>query len=234
MTTVSDVVDTFRHSLAASTLQTEPYRHWLLRDALPADSARAIQHLPFAPADIAGTKGKRETNNQSRVFFSEENRARFPVCDQVAKALQSRLTTAAIERTCGITLEGANLRIEYCQDTGDFWLEPHTDIAEKLFTMLVYLSDEPESEGWGTDIYDPALNYVGSAPYGFDLGLIFIPGRDTWHGFRRRPISGIRRSIIVNYVKSNWRARHELSFPDTPIGQSARSSRAVSDREVTS
>jgi hypothetical protein len=45
-----------------------------------------------------------------------------------------------------------------------------------------------------------------------------VPGADTWHGFRRRPIAGIRRSLIVNYVKSEWRSRHELAFPDRPIG----------------
>jgi hypothetical protein len=27
---------------------------------------------------------------------------------------------------------------------------------------------------------------------------------------------GIRRSLIVNYVKPDWRSRHELSFPDRP------------------
>ena len=54
----------------------------------------------------------------------------------------------------GCTLGGSFLRIEYCLDTDGFWLEPHTDIGAKLFTMLVYLSDHPEAEDWGTDIMD--------------------------------------------------------------------------------
>lgn len=232
MTTVPEIIDTFRQCLAASTRETQPYRHWLLKDALPADSARAIRALPFAPAAIAAMDGKRETNNQSRIFFSEVNRGRFAVCEEVAAALQDRKATEAIEQTCGVALDGTHLRIEYCQDTAGFWLEPHTDIAEKSFTMLVYLSDEPGSEAWGTDIYDRGLNYVGSAPCGFNRGLIFIPGQDTWHGFRRRPINGVRRSIIVNYVKSNWRARHELSFPDAPVGQRRRAAPAAPPREV--
>lgn len=40
---------------------------------------------------------------------------------------------------------------------------------------------------------------------------------DTWHGFGKRPIGGIRRSIIVNYVKDEWRSRHELAYPDRPV-----------------
>lgn len=219
MSAIPDVIDTFRQCLTASDRHAEPYRHWLLKDVLPVETARAVRGLPFEPAEIEETNGRRETNNQSRIFFSEEKRSRFAVCDALATALQDRRATGAIEETCGITLEGTNLRIEYCQDTAGFWLEPHTDIAEKAYTMLIYLSDEPGSEAWGTDIYDSDLKYVGSAPYAFNRGLIFIPGQDTWHGFRRRPINGVRRSLIVNYVKSSWRARQELAFPNNPIGQ---------------
>lgn len=219
-----DVINTFRQCLTASDARTKPYRHWLLKDVLPAEMARGVRALPFTPAKIEETNGKRETNNQSRVFFSETMRSHHAVCDELATMLQDRRATEAIERTCGVALQGTNLRVEYCQDTSGFWLEPHTDIAEKSFTMLIYLSDEPGSEAWGTDIYDSELKYVGSAPYGFNLGLIFIPGRETWHGFRRRPINGIRRSLIVNYVKSSWRARQELAFPNCPIGQERRAS----------
>lgn len=216
---VSEAVSNFELSLAASTVRREPYRHWLLKSPVPDESARAIGRLPFEPAMISDTKGRRETSNASRVFFNEENRARFPICEQMAQVFQNPTAIRAIERGCNVRLKDSNLRIEYCQDTGDFWLEPHTDIAEKRFTMLVYLSDEPEAESWGTDIYDAAMNHLGSAPGGFNKGLIFIPGKDTWHGFRQRPIAGVRRSIIVNYVSNAWRARHELSFPSIPVGR---------------
>jgi len=59
---------------------------------------------------------------------------------------------------------------------------------------------------------------VATAPYRRNAGLIFIPGSDTWHGFHRRPIVGVRRSLIVNYVKPEWRSRHELAFPDRLAG----------------
>ena len=84
--------------------------------------------------------------------------------------------------------------------------------------MLVYLSTEPGSEAWGTDILDANLNLVATAPYKRNAGLIFIPGADTWHGFHRRPINGVRRSLIINYVKPEWRSRHELAFPDRFAG----------------
>ncbi len=69
----------------------------------------------------------------------------------------------------------------------------------------------------GTDIMDAAGQVLGRAPGSFNAGLIFVPGPDTWHGFTRRPIRGVRRSLIVNYVRPEWRSRHELAFPETPV-----------------
>jgi hypothetical protein len=62
------------------------------------------------------------------------------------------------------------------------------------------------------------MNLVATAPYRRNRGLIFIPAADTWHGFHRRPIDGVRRSLIVNYVRSEWRSRLELAYPQSPIG----------------
>jgi hypothetical protein len=113
----------------------------------------------------------------------------------------------------GARLMDGRLRIEYCQDTDGFWLEPHVDIAVKRFAMLVYLSDDPALCDAGTDVYDASPEHltVATAPYRFNAGMIFIPGSDTWHGFRKRPIKGLRKSIIVNYVAPEWRAVEELA-----------------------
>ncbi len=212
----TSIAQHFLACLAGSPMQSQPWRHWLLNDAFPPGVCAAIAALPFVPAAIADTLGKRETHNASRIYFSPENQAQFPVCADVAAAFQSPATVAALEKNCGTRLDGTSLRIEYCLDTDGFWLEPHTDIGVKKFTMLVYLSDEPGAQDWGTDIYDGAQNWVGSAPYRRNGGLIFIPSEDTWHGFRKRPINGVRKSIIINYVGPEWRARHELAFPDRP------------------
>ncbi|MGQ9369792.1 2OG-Fe(II) oxygenase [Azospirillum sp. ST 5-10] len=217
MTSPATVRQSFLACLDRSTLLTDPYHHWLLSGALPDDAAEGIAALPWTPPAVGDTHGKRETNNASRTYFSIANRAAHPVCEAVAQAFQSRDVTAAVERTCGVDLAGTFLRIEYCQDTDGFWLEPHTDIGVKKYTMLIYLSRDPGSEDWGTDITDAAGNLIRRAPYAFNDGLIFIPGTDTWHGFARRPIAGVRKSIIVNYVGPEWRARHELSFPEQAV-----------------
>ncbi|MGO8917042.1 MAG: 2OG-Fe(II) oxygenase [Stellaceae bacterium] len=195
-----------------------PFRHWLVEAALPGDIPRAIAALPFAPPAVIDTLGKRETNNSTRIFFSAGARARFPVCEAVATALQSDSVVDRLEELCGAALGGAFLRIEYCQDTDGFWLEPHTDIGAKLFTMLIYLSPEPPAQAWGTDLMTPEGAVVATVPCRGNNGVIFLPGSDTWHGFRKRAIDGVRRSLIVNYVKPEWRSRHELAYPLRPVG----------------
>jgi len=218
MTENFDISGHFLRALDQSIMGTIPFRHWLLQDMLPEETLTQIDALPFEPPAIDDALGKRETHNSTRSFFSADRRGRFAVCRDVAGALQRSDVVHEIERHCGTALGGSYLRIEYCLDTDGFWLEPHTDIGAKLFTMLIYLSQEPGSEGWGTDLLDADRSIVTTAPYRRNAGLIFIPGSDTWHGFHRREIAGVRRSLIVNYVKPEWRSRHELAFPETPVG----------------
>lgn len=217
---MSDAAAIEGHFLACldrSPSEPRPFRHWLLQDALPGKACVAIDALPFKPATIDNSSGKRETHNSTRVFFGAAERRRHAVCGDLAEALQSAAVTGRIEARCAVDLAGSFLRIEYCLDTDGFWLEPHTDIGAKLFTMLIYLSAEPGCESWGTDIMDADGTVVETAPYRRNGGLIFIPAADTWHGFRKRPIAGVRRSLIVNYVKPEWRSRHELAYPDRPV-----------------
>lgn len=203
----------FLDCLARSRHVTAPFDYWLLDKPLPDATIGAITDLPFAPPSAAIFDGRREANNSTRVYFSKENQGRFAVCRDVVEGFNHPSVVSGIEAATGTDLSRGQLRIEYCQDIEGFWLEPHLDIKVKLFTMLVYLSGEPELRDAGTDIYDatPEHNLVASAPYERNKGLIFIPGTDTWHGFTKRPIRGVRKSIIINYVAPEWRSTEELA-----------------------
>lgn len=206
-----------RGALCRAARHDTPFRYWLTCSTLPRDLARRVAGLDLDAPRIGDTLGKRETHNASRVFLNED--ACRAVVDNalVAEAFQDDATVGLLADMTGADLDGAFLRIEYCLDMDGFWLEPHTDIGAKLLTFLIYLSDGPEADDWGTDLMTPEGDVVGRAPGGFGKGLIFVPGTDTWHGFTRRPIHGVRRSLIVNYVKPEWRSRHELAFPTQKV-----------------
>ena len=193
--------------------RTVPFRHWILDAVLPGISAACLARLDPPGAATGDGSGRRETHNDRRVFLNPELQAADSNCRDLAQAMQSPDTVTALSARCGTTLDGTRLRIEYCRDRDGFWLEPHTDIGAKLFTLLIYLNTPPPGEDWGTDLYDPSGALAGTAPSRANAGVAFTPGPDTWHGYRRRPISGVRRTLIVNYVMPDWRSVHELAFP---------------------
>jgi hypothetical protein len=47
--------------------------------------------------------------------------------------------------------------------------------------------------------------------------MVFVPSGITYHGFEARQIDGIRKSVIINYVSNEWKAREQLAFPDRPV-----------------
>ena len=207
----------FSAAVAARRTYLTPYRHCLLENALSADVAEELAELPFAAPALDGVSGRRELHNDRRSYFDAAAMARFPVMRAVAEALQSQPIVRLIHEAFAAPIDDTFLRLEYAQDVDGFWLEPHTDLGVKKFTCLIYLSDGPGHETLGTDIYWSRDRHFGVSPFKRGAAMVFVPGDDTWHGFEKRPIQGVRRSAILNYVTHEWRAKEQLSFPDRPV-----------------
>jgi hypothetical protein len=214
---VGDIAKQFIAAVRGSERAEWPYRHWKLKDVFPLDLCTGILTLPVAPPVLGRTDGTRNTYNTSRCFITPTLRGKFLPCQALAEAMQRPDVARAMAETCDIEVEGGYLRIEYIQDLDGAWLEPHRDIPEKLFSMVIYFFTGPDAKEWGTDIYDADREWVGRSSGEFNSGTIFVAGPATWHGFDPRPIIGVRRLMEVNYVRSDWRDREQLAFPDRPI-----------------
>jgi hypothetical protein len=213
------IVDSMLKSIESSKRADQPYKHWLLTKCLPEDATDAILALPFEAPDLHGISGKREVHNATRKYFDQENMGKFAVCKAFNDAFQDPRVTSKIASFFGTGLGGSYLRVEVAQDTDGFWLEPHTDLGVKLFTMLLYLSKDPSHADLGTDIYDAEKKHVGRSPFQSNAAMVFVPSNITYHGFEPRKIDGVRKSVIINYVTNEWRAREQLAFPDQSIKQ---------------
>ncbi len=211
----AEIARAFGAAIAARKTHDDPYRWWLLDRAFPDEVTRELANLPFAAPSLDGVSGKRELHNESRSYFDAAGMERFPVMRAVAEALQSREATRAIHEGFGAQIDDTFLRLEYALDIDGFWLEPHTDLGVKKFTCLVYLSEGHED--LGTDLYRTPGEHVGRSPFKPGGAMIFVPSDHSWHGFEKRPIKGVRKSVILNYVTHDWRAREQLSFPDAPV-----------------
>lgn len=213
----SDLIEHFHASVAKSQRQSEPFTHWRLSDVMPMATVAALRALPLKPQETGGVSGAREIHNATRNYFDQANVKKFPACADLAGVFQAPEVAATLGAAYGTNLKGTYLRIEYAADTDGFWLEPHTDLGVKKFTFLYFISDEIEHDDLGTDLYRAKDSHYGRQPFIPNTGLIFIPSSNTWHGFEKRPIHGVRLSVIVNYVSQDWRERQQLSFPDQPI-----------------
>jgi hypothetical protein len=215
-----DASEIARHFIAAvrrSERAELPYRHWKLRDVFPEALCTGILTLPIVPPALGRTDGTRASYNDRRTFITPLLREKFPVCEALAAALQRPDVARTMAESCDIPVAGSFLRMEYMQDIDGAWLEPHRDIPEKLFSMVIYLFTGPDAKEWGTDIYDADRRRVGRSSGDFNSGVIFVPGPNTWHGFDPRPIVGVRRLMEINYVRADWRDCDQLANAGCPI-----------------
>ena len=215
--TPAEIAATFCRSLAAATRYDAPFPHFYADRLFPEPVVSALADLPFAAPAGKAQSGQRE-DLSGRVFFGGREMAQFPVMRNLAQALQTPDATHAIGAFCAAPLRGCHLRLEYAIDQEGFWLAPHTDLGVKKFTCLISLADYNVQADFGTDIYKRDNRLYKRAPFRRNAALMFVPSAESWHGFARRPIPGQRKSIILNYVGPDWRARDQLAFPDAPVG----------------
>jgi len=210
------IEDAMLASFAAAERRETPYRNWRVAELFPDRVAEALAELPFHAVDVHGVSGRRELHNDQRSYFAGDVLARNAVAREVVEAFQSPRIVRAIMDHTGARLAGTYLRIEYAIDISGFWLEPHTDLGVKTYTMLYQLGRDGQ-EDLGTDVYADRETWVERVPFGWNTAFVFVPSDNTWHGFEARKIARPRRSVIINYVTDEWRAREQLAFPNDPI-----------------
>ena len=214
------IFSNFTAALARAEGGDEPYRHWFLNDTFPDHIVEKLHSVQFPVGALDGVSGKRELHNDTRHYFDQENIAALPIVAEIANTFQAPRMIGAIEEFFSIDLSGTFLRIEYAQDVAGFWLEPHTDLGVKKLTLLIYLSDGEGHDDLGTDIYTADRKWAARTPFAPNAAMAFVPGDNTYHGFEKRPINGVRKSLILNYVTTDWRDREQLAFPDQTVSSS--------------
>ena len=211
------IFDNFKKALIHANCNETPYRHWLVSNVFPDGVLADVNALRFPIGDLGGKSGKRELHNDTRHYFDQANIEKYDVIASIANTFQRSTTIDMIEKFFNISLDETFLRIEYAQDITGFWLEPHTDLGVKRLTVLIYLSDEPDHDSLGTDIYDVDRQWVARTPFAPNRAMAFVPSDHTYHGFEKRRINGVRRSLILNYVTKEWRDREQLCFPHQTV-----------------
>ncbi|KZL17942.1 hypothetical protein PsAD2_02675 [Pseudovibrio axinellae] len=202
------------HALRQATRDHSPFPHWTADNILPCKTLSELQHLPTCQLELDHRDGQRASNNKFRQYLHGDTFIKYEVEQEISAVFQSPSIVELLSTMCAIDLSGCFLRIEYACDKDGFWLEPHTDIGAKKFTLLLYLSRSCGKD-LGTSLYSDKHTFHSNAPWAPNRAVFFVPSDRSWHGFHKRRITNPRKSLIINYVCPAWRAKNELAFPQT-------------------
>lgn len=189
-----------------------PFLHWDVEQMLPdalTDQILAIRIPKTTGFVFDGTRASDSKitpggSPPQRMFIGKKEVAQYPFFKDLVDALLDPKVLAIVHRRFKVDPKDLFLRVEYINDFDGFFLEPHKDIIEKRFTLLLYLGDGPEH--MGTDFYDTDKNVVKTAVFAHNRGYIFTPSENSWHGLEPKPIPDRRCSLLINYVtfKTDW------------------------------
>lgn len=172
--------------------------------AFPKEFADDIlKHFP-QENPVGDYDGTRSSNNSFRMFVNRYTNKELTVMFEPWDTVESRLFFTQLT---GVDCSDGLLRIELCQDYSGFYLHKHIDIPEKYITLQIYLGDGDES--WGTSIYDNSKLYKTNS-FKHNSGWLSYRDSALIHGIEKNTITGIRRSIIINYVIPTWRDTDQL------------------------
>ncbi|MCA9055275.1 MAG: hypothetical protein KDA75_15650 [Planctomycetaceae bacterium] len=189
-----------------STGYETPFLHYFIDQPLTAGMLSEVcgTIIPDVPRAYDGTRAGDARGNalnaNTRCYVTTDNVDQFPHLGELVDDLLSRETIETVETMLRRTMDNCCLRVEVICDRKGFWLQPHKDIKEKRLSMLLYANPHGEGEHLGTDLYDGELKLVKTMPYRNNVGYMFGPANDTWHGLEKKEIRRERRSLLINYV----------------------------------
>jgi hypothetical protein len=174
-----------------------PFNYYTFDNFFNSDEINQLKKIELNNNSSVLT-GERISNN-NRYYLTVENIKNSNVLEEIVKYFLDSNVINFFENKHNLTLKDSYLRVELVGDKKGSFLEPHTDIEEKIISLLIYLNDTNEDEIIGTSLYDNDQNYIKTVPYKDNTGFYFLPGKDTWHGLESVNVKEIRKVIMVNY-----------------------------------
>lgn len=216
MTTATSLLSETMEAVVASfnnaPEQDYPFQHWEVENMLPDALTSQILAIRIPKTQGFVYDGTRASDSKltpggtppKRMFITPDIAAEYPFFKDLVDTFLSQEVCDIVKNKFGVDTNGLFLRVEYINDFDGFFLEPHKDIIEKQFTLLLFQGEGPEH--MGTDFYDSDFNVVKTVKFGHNRGYVFTPCENSWHGLERKPIPDRRASLLINYVtfKTDW------------------------------
>jgi hypothetical protein len=184
-------------ALQRAPLAREPFTFTVVRNAIRSADAAAIRD-DFPEIEDSGLLPVEATHHG-------------PLFRRLIRELESEATARAFSEKFGVNLVGRPQMITVRGRCAAKDGRIHTDTATKLITVLIYFNDKWEANGGRlrllrspTDLND----MIGEVPPELGTMIAFRRSDRSFHG--HEPYEGVRRSVMVNWMTSDFAARREL------------------------
>ena len=186
----------------------KPWKHFILDDVFSKEDYQILKNFPRLDSGYENITGFRDAID-NRVYLNDKFVHDNPQFKNILRTLNN---TDIFEKIFDVKLSRCSLRPELIDDRYPFFHEVHCDHPDKVLTLLIYI-DKDDEQNLASDLYIDENTHHTKLKWKDNggIGWTIEPNDNKWHGFKPMKYEGVRRILIVNWVKNDvWKDKSQL------------------------
>ena len=186
----------------------KPWKHFIIDDVFSKEDYQILKDFPRLDSGYENITGFRDAID-NRVYLNDKFVHDNP---QFKNILRTLVDTDTFEKIFDVKLSRCSLRPELIDDRYPFFHEVHCDHPDKVLTLLIYI-DKDDEQNLASDLYIDENTHHTKLKWKNNggIGWTIEPNDNKWHGFKPMKYEGVRRILIVNWVKNDvWNDKSQL------------------------
>ena len=186
----------------------KPWKHFIIDDVFSKEDYQILKDFPRLDSGYENITGFRDAID-NRVYLNDKFVNDNPQFKNILRTLNN---TDVFEKIFDVNLNRCSLRPELIDDRYPFFHEVHCDHPDKVLTLLIYI-DKDDKQNLASDLYVDENTHHTKLKWKNNggIGWTIEPNDNKWHGFKPMKYEGVRRILIVNWVKDEvWNDKSQL------------------------
>lgn len=186
----------------------KPWKHFIIDDVFSKEDYQILKDFPRLDSGYENITGFRDAID-NRVYLNDKFVNDNPQFKNILRTLNN---TDVFEKIFDVNLNRCSLRPELIDDRYPFFHEVHCDHPDKVLTLLIYI-DKDDEQNLASDLYIDENTHHTKLKWKNNggIGWTIEPNDNKWHGFKPMKYEGVRRILIVNWVKDEvWNDKSQL------------------------
>ena len=186
----------------------KPWKHFIIDDVFSKEDYQILKDFPRLDSGYENITGFRDAID-NRVYLNDKFVNDNPQFKNILRTLNN---TDVFEKIFDVNLNRCSLRPELIDDRYPFFHEVHCDHPDKVLTLLIYI-DKDDKQNLASDLYIDENTHHTKLKWKNNggIGWTIEPNDNKWHGFKPMKYRGVRRILIVNWVKDEvWNDKSQL------------------------